>query len=196
MRTASWALFAGIALTAGSAPAESASEAFIFSLKAESRDLAFEIRNLVFKIEDVGGGVQELETSVRELEVKESETEIRIAVPADVLFDFGSAKLRDEAKQSLREVAAILREHEGATVRVEGHTDAKGSGRYNQKLSEQRAVSVRNWLAAEGLSANFRITGFGESNPAVPNATSQGADDPQGRQKNRRVEIVVEKQSP
>ena len=93
-----------------------------------------------------------LEAPVSDLEVNETETEIRIELAADVLFDFDSADLRAEAEQALRNVAEIIRAHEGASVRVEGHTDSKGSGSYNQKLSERRAQSVRDWLmSAEGL---------------------------------------------
>jgi outer membrane protein OmpA-like peptidoglycan-associated protein len=112
-----------------------------------------------------------------------------------VLFDFDSADLRAEAEQALRNVADIIRAHEGADVRVEGHTDAKGSDSYNQKLSRRRAESVRDWLmATEGLrDTDFEITGFGESKPAAANEKPDGSDDPEGRQKNRRVEIVVEK---
>ncbi len=159
-------------------------------------DLIFSSRDLVFQVEDMGGGVEDLAESVSDLEVKESETEIRIELAADVLFDFDSAALRVEAEAALGNVAKIIRAHVGASVRVEGHTDAKGSAEYNQALSEMRAESVRDWLlAAEGLSGtNIAITGFGESQPAAANETADGADDPEGRQKNRRVEIVVEKQ--
>ncbi len=158
-------------------------------------DLIFSTRDLVFQVEDMGGGVEALAESVSDLEVNETETEIRIELAADVLFDFDSADLRAEAEAALGNVAEIIRAHAGASVRVEGHTDSKGSGEYNQVLSELRAESVRDWLlAAGGLSStNFATTGFGESQPAAANETADGSDDPEGRQKNRRVEIVVEK---
>ena len=158
-------------------------------LQANTRDLVFASLDLVFAVEDMEGAVQSLE-------IEETETEIRIELAADVLFDFDSADLRAEAEAALQNVAGIIREHEGADVRVEGHTDAKGSEDYNQRLSEQRAESVRDWLtSAEGLSGtDFEITGFGESRPAAPNEKPDGSDDPEGRQKNRRVEIVVSKE--
>jgi outer membrane protein OmpA-like peptidoglycan-associated protein len=158
-------------------------------LQATTRDLLFASLDLVFSVDDIEGAVQALE-------IEETETEIRIELAADVLFDFDSADLRQEAEAALQNVAGIIREHEGAHVRVEGHTDAKGSEDYNQRLSERRAESVRDWLAsAEGLrGTDFAITGFGESKPAAPNETPDGSDDPEGRQKNRRVEIVVSKE--
>jgi outer membrane protein OmpA-like peptidoglycan-associated protein len=197
MRTApGLALFVAAALVAaGPATAQTAVAGLVLDIAAETRDLAFTTKDLVFEVEDLGGGVQSLEGAVSELEVKESETEIRIELAADVLFDFDSADLRAEAEQALRNVADIIRAHEGADVRVEGHTDAKGSDSYNQKLSKRRAESVRDWLmATEGLrDTDFEITGFGESKPAAVNEKPDGSDDPEGRQKNRRVEIVVEK---
>ncbi len=192
------ALALGVAVTlvtAGPATAQTAVAGLVLDIASETRDLTFTTMDLLFQIEDLGGGVQSLEAAVSELEVKETETEIRIELAADVLFDFDSADLRAEAEQALRNVAEIIRAHEGADVRVEGHTDAKGSGSYNQKLSKRRAESVRDWLTAtEGLrDTDFEITGFGESKPAAANEKPDGSDDPEGRQKNRRVEIVVEK---
>ena len=186
-----------VATLGPSSPAisQTAVEGLVLNLSGETRDLVFTTKDLVFEVEDLGGGVQSLEAAVSDLVVKESETEIRIELAADVLFDFDSADLRAEAEQALRNVADIIRQQQGAAVRIEGHTDAKGSESYNQKLSRRRAESVRDWLTAtEGLSDTaFKTTGFGESQPAAPNEMPDGTDDPEGRQKNRRVEIVVEK---
>jgi outer membrane protein OmpA-like peptidoglycan-associated protein len=197
------ALFAAVmAATAGPAAADTAAQDLVLDIAMETRDLAFKSVSLVFHVENLIASVQTLETAESGLElqesdlrVKESVTEIRIEVAGDILFDFDSADLRAEAKQALHDVAEIIRKHPGASVRVESHTDAKGSGSYNQKLSERRAESVRQWLMAnEGLSdTDFKIAGLGESQPAAVNVTPDGLDDPEGRQKNRRVEIVVEK---
>jgi outer membrane protein OmpA-like peptidoglycan-associated protein len=80
-------------------------------------------------------------------------------------------------------------------VRIEGHTDAKGSDAYNQKLSERRAQSVRQWLVQkEGVDGSkMAPQGFGARKPVAPNNKPDGSDDPEGRQKNRRVEIVLAK---
>jgi outer membrane protein OmpA-like peptidoglycan-associated protein len=155
----------------------------------EVLELVFPVQDLVFRVEDLGGAVQNLQ-------IKETEEEIRIELAADVLFDFDKADLRPEAQEALGQVAGIVREHPGHKVRVEGHTDAKGSEAYNQKLSERRAGAVRDWLVRkESLQQTaFGIVGLGESRPAAPNTKPDGSDDPEGRQRNRRVEIIVRKE--
>lgn len=188
-RATGQALFITVSLAlSGPATAQTAIGGLALDLTAESRDLEFPTKDLVFQIEDLSGGV-------KDLDVKETETEIRIELAADVLFDFDSAELRAEAEQALGSVAGIIRSHQGAGVRVEGHTDAKGSDGYNRKLSKRRAEAVRDWLLdAEGLSGTkFKATGFGESKPTAANEKPDGSDDPDGRQKNRRVEIVIDK---
>ncbi len=154
------------------------------SSAAESniRDLVFETRDLAFTVQDL-------------YRVVESTKETTIELPADVLFDFDKAEIRPDAADALKSAARILRERAKGPVRVEGHTDAKGSPAYNQKLSEQRANAVKQWLAEkEGLSAmTFTIKGFGATKPAVPNTKPDGSDDPEGRQKNRRVALVFAK---
>jgi OmpA-OmpF porin, OOP family len=76
---------------------------------------------------------------------------------------------------------------------LEGHTDAKGTDAYNQTLSEKRAQTVKDWLVAHGaLPATTPIQGWGKRKPIAPNTKPDGSDDPAGRQKNRRVEVVVD----
>jgi outer membrane protein OmpA-like peptidoglycan-associated protein len=150
-------------------------------------DLKVKILDLIFRVEDIGGRVQDLQ-------VKESDTEIRIELAADVLFDFDKADILPKAQEALKQAASIIREKAKGTVRVEGHTDGKGSDAYNQKLSERRAASVKAWFTKEGVTnVQFSTAGFGAKRPKVPNTKSDGSDDPDGRQKNRRVEIVVKK---
>jgi outer membrane protein OmpA-like peptidoglycan-associated protein len=154
------------------------------SSAAESniRSLVFETRDLVFTVQDL-------------YRVVESTKETTIELPADVLFDFDKAEIRPDAADALKAAARILRERAKGPVRVEGHTDAKGSSAYNQNLSEQRANAVKQWLAErEGLSdMAFTIKGLGATKPAVPNTKPDGTDDPEGRQKNRRVALVFGK---
>ena len=77
---------------------------------------------------------------------------------------------------------------------IEGHTDSKGSSEANLALSKKRAESVRNWLVNEkGISATITTEGLGETRPVAPNRNPDGTDNPEGRQKNRRVTITVEK---
>lgn len=148
----------------------------------------FQILDVIHKVEDIGG-------KIVDLKVDETATEIRIELAADVLFDFDQAELRPDARKTLNQAAGIIREKAKGPVRVEGHTDSKGSDAYNKKLSDRRARSVRDWLVKnEGLKQiRFQTAGFGATKPAVSNTKPDGSDDAEGRQKNRRVEIVIRK---
>lgn len=134
-----------------------------------------------------------LEAVLEDLHAKVTAREIAIELSADVLFDFDKADLRPEAAGELGKVAQVLTAHPGAPVTIEGHTDAKGNDAYNQGLSERRAASVKAWLVANGGAPADAITtrGRGETEPVAPNTKPDGSDDPEGRQKNRRVEITV-----
>ena len=140
-------------------------------------------------------GPSKLLSDTGPLLVTETEKEIRLALAADVLFDFDSATIRPDAAAALEQAAEVIRKRSRGVVRVEGHTDSKGTGSYNKRLSEKRAVSVKNWLASNaGLgSQKFHIIAFGESRPVAPNTTPDGQDDPVGRQRNRRVELLIAK---
>lgn len=146
------------------------------------------VKDLVLRVDDMGEKVQSLA-------VKESPVEVRIDLAADVLFDFDKAEILPKAQQTLAQAAQIIRERAKGAVRIEGYTDAKGSDSYNQKLSEQRALSVKAWFVnKEHLrEVQFATQGFGAKNPVVPNNKPDGSDDPEGRQKNRRVEIIFRK---
>jgi photosystem I P700 chlorophyll a apoprotein A2 len=112
-----------------------------------------------------------------------------------VLFDFDKAEIKKEAEPSLQKVATVLNANPSAKVAIEGHTDGKGADAYNQKLSEQRAAAVKQWLVANGrvADANIATRGWGRTKPLAHNTKPDGSDDPEGRAKNRRVEIVVRK---
>jgi outer membrane protein OmpA-like peptidoglycan-associated protein len=104
----------------------------------------------------------------------------------DVLFDFGKYNLRSEAREKLAKLSGIILAHPGLKLAVEGHTDSVGSDEANQKLSQQRADTVRSYLIEQGLQdASVSSLGFGKTSPVADNDTVAG------RQKNRRVEIVV-----
>ena len=117
--------------------------------------------------------------------------DIHVAMPADTLFDFDKAEIRAEAATELDKLAALIQATQG-TVRLLGHTDAKGSTDYNQRLSERRASAVSNWLVAHGVPATrLQVEGRGASEPVQPNQKPNGSDDPQARAQNRRVEAVI-----
>ena len=105
---------------------------------------------------------------------------------SDVLFDTGSANLKAGTREKLARVGGVLLSHPGLKVQVEGHTDSVGAEDYNQRLSENRADSVRTYLVGQGIASTAVGTaGFGESQPVASNDTATG------RQQNRRVELIV-----
>jgi outer membrane protein OmpA-like peptidoglycan-associated protein len=125
------------------------------------------------------------------VEVIVSKCEERLRVGSDFLFDFDRAELRSEAAPALAELAQRIADANKA-VMIEGHTDAVGTESYNQTLSERRAVAVRIALAGRGLSlARLNVRGFGKTRPVAPNQRPDGSDDADGRQHNRRVEVVI-----
>jgi len=153
-------------------------------------------KDLIFKIDDLAGASGAIAGKVTDLQIKETTTEIKIDLAADVLFDFDKSTLRPSARTALKQVASIIRDNaKGHIVKIVGYTDSKGSDPYNQRLSDRRAASVKSWLIAkEGLSnVNFESEGFGARNPVAPNTNPDGSDNPDGRQKNRRVEIIIAK---
>jgi outer membrane protein OmpA-like peptidoglycan-associated protein len=187
-----------VLLAAFAAPAwaQSALSGATLNLTFATQDLRFATQDLKFATEDIGGKTQDTAGKTQDLQVKETATEIRIELAADVLFDFDKATIKPEAATALHNVAEIIKDKgKGRSVRIDGHTDGKGSDAYNQKLSERRADSVKQWLGQkEGLAqAKMTTQGFGASKPVAPNAKPDGSDDPEGRQKNRRVEIVLAK---
>jgi len=105
---------------------------------------------------------------------------------SDVLFDTAKFTLRPGAREKLAKVSGILLAYPGLRIQIEGHTDNVGGDEYNQKLSEQRADSVRDYLTQQGVSASaVSAVGFGKTRPVTTNDTATG------RQQNRRVELVV-----
>jgi outer membrane protein OmpA-like peptidoglycan-associated protein len=136
-----------------------------------------------------------LEGALKELNAAVTATEIKIDLAADVLFDFDKADLKKEAGPTLQNLATVLKANPGSKVTIEGHTDGRGADDYNQKLSEARAATVKQWLVANAQAdaASIATRGWGKTKPVAQNAKPDGSDDPEGRAKNRRVEIVVRK---
>ena len=187
-------LLAALALTATAVLAQQANGK---ALSVKVTDLVWPApKDLIFKIDDLAGASGAIAGKVTDLQIKETTTEIKIDLAADVLFDFDKSTLRPSARTALKQVASIIRDNaKGHIVKIDGYTDSKGSDPYNQRLSDRRADSVKSWLIAkEGLSnVNFESEGFGAKNPVAPNTNPDGSDNPDGRQKNRRVEIIIAK---
>jgi outer membrane protein OmpA-like peptidoglycan-associated protein len=105
---------------------------------------------------------------------------------SDVLFDTGSYTLKPGAREKLAKISGIVLAHPGLNLQIEGHTDSVGTDEFNQQLSERRADSVRDFLAEQGVPGSaITARGFGKTQPVASNDTAEG------RQRNRRVELVV-----
>lgn len=134
----------------------------------------------------------EAEASLEDLGAERTPDGLVVTLPETVLFDFDSAELVGDADEVVARVAEILAFYADVEVEVRGHTDDVGSDEYNQELSEARASAVVDALVGAGASsAQLTAVGRGASDPIAPNATPSGDDDPEGRQQNRRVEIVL-----
>ena len=108
-----------------------------------------------------------------------------ITLDSGILFDVDKYDLRPEAERALASLAVVLKEADVKAFQIDGHTDSDASDEHNQVLSENRANAVKNFLAAQGLTAEISINGYGESRPIASNDTAEG------KQKNRRVEIII-----
>src|SRR6185436_2485686 len=128
---------------------------------------------------------QLLEQFNRIMETRDSARGLVVTM-ADVLFDTGKYNVRPGTREQLAKLSGILLAHPGLRLEIEGHTDSTGGDELNQKLSEQRAGGVREYLIEQGLNRDsLSSKGFGKTMPIASNQTSQG------RQKNRRVELIV-----
>ena len=108
-----------------------------------------------------------------------------ITLDSGILFDVDKYDLRPEAKEVLKNLAIVLKEADIKVFEVDGHTDSDAGDKHNQVLSENRANAVKDFLTSQGITAEITIKGYGKTRPVASN------DTPEGKQKNRRVEIVI-----
>ena len=119
------------------------------------------------------------------LQTRDTARGLIVSMP-DVLFDFNKYTLKPEAREKLAKISGIVLAYPDLKLDIEGHTDAIGSDEYNQKLSEERANSVRGYLISSGVKPDeVSAVGLGKSNPVADNSTAAG------RKRNRRVEMIV-----
>jgi outer membrane protein OmpA-like peptidoglycan-associated protein len=130
------------------------------------------------------------EVTNHDIEVRSKDNYAVYGLGENVLFDKDAATLKSGAENNLQQiVASINKRYSGGDVGVFGFTDATGSEGHNQELSQQRAETVRSWLVKHGLDeSHVTILAKGENNPVATNSTEEG------KQQNRRVEIVARKQ--
>ena len=103
-----------------------------------------------------------------------------------ILFDFDKAELRPEVESTLTQIAEVLKKYPDIDIMVEGHTDDVGQEQYNQRLSDRRALAVYTYLVSQGIDpSHVTHAGYGETRPVA------GNDTPEGRQRNRRVDLVI-----
>jgi len=129
---------------------------------------------------------EEIKKTVPDAKVERVGEGIVVEFSSNVLFGFDQSDLSAEAKANLDKLVLVLDSYSDTDIELQGHTDSKGSTAYNQNLSEQRAITVSNYLATKGVSSR-RVTpkGYGEETPKYNNDTADG------RAQNRRVEFLI-----
>lgn len=130
-----------------------------------------------------------------ELGATETDRGTLVSLAGDVTFDFDKATIRPDARPTLDKLAELIKTTNPPRIAIEGHSDAKGNDAYNQKLSEARAMAVRDYLISVRTvdGTKLDVKGIGELKPVAPNQTPDGNDDEAGRAKNRRVEVILAK---
>lgn len=129
---------------------------------------------------------EEMKKKVPDAKVERVGEGIVVEFNNNILFAFDSYELSASAKSNLNQLSTILKEYPDTDIEIQGHTDSKGTDSYNLNLSNQRANSVRNYLASQQISrSRMNTVGFGESAPEYDNSTDEG------RSQNRRVEFLI-----
>ena len=125
-------------------------------------------------------------TAGTDVQVVRQGDDLLLNLPSGITFAYNSSQVQPQFRQTLDQVADILSQYKQTYIDVYGHTDSTGSDAYNQRPSEQRAVSVADYLASRGVQpARIGTRGFGKSQPIASNDTEEG------RAANRRVEIKI-----
>lgn len=152
-----------------------------------ARKTAEELRILAMKAEADKAALRQQLFQQFSLLLETRDTERGLVVNmGDLLFDVGKATLRQDAREKLARLSGLVLAHVGLKLESEGYTDATGSDSLNQRLSEQRAESVRAYMEAQGISPDkLSAIGFGKAKPIGDNDTAKG------RQENRRVELII-----
>lgn len=145
----------------------------------------------------VGGGIgyymDQQEAELRQylqgtgVQVQRHGDQIQLVMPGNITFETASANLYPDFHRVLNGVAVVLNKYNKTLLNIDGHTDSVGADSYNLQLSNQRALSVYNYLANQGvLTTRMRANGYGESRPVASNSTAAG------RAANRRVELWIQ----
>jgi outer membrane protein OmpA-like peptidoglycan-associated protein len=164
--------------------AQIANESILFAQAKEDIDKGNAERQQVL-LDARNRETERLQQEMRDLQAKQTERGMVLTL-GDVLFDTGRSTLKAGAYPTIDRLAEVLKESSNRKVMIEGHTDSTGSDETNQLLSQQRALAVQAALLERGVSAGqVAAVGKGESMPVASNDTSAG------RQRNRRVDMIV-----
>lgn len=157
-------------------------ENFDYKINGEKEGYWPSIENL--KADEVTGS--ESDTIVKVLIMRP----INRAVVENVYFAFDMDNIREMYQDEMDSVVVLLNKYEELILKIDGHTDSKGSDSYNQALSERRADAAKAYIMEQGIDEERILTeGYGETKPIAPNENPDGSDNPAGRAKNRRVEF-------
>lgn len=134
---------------------------------------------------------REIMDTLTEYNAVETEDGAKLTLPEDILFDFDSSELRSDTGDVMDQLVQVI-DTTDDDITIIGHTDSEGEDSYNQELSEERANAILDALVEAGVEENrLNAEGKGASEPIADNTNSDGSDNPEGRQQNRRVEVTV-----
>lgn len=140
--------------------------------------------------EPTGPPIRKGKEAITQVNAKCSTT---LSVSADALFKANRWTLNPDAFETMDVLGPMIAKAGKHPARIESYTDSTASDSDNQAVSEKRAITIRGWLVNHGyLHEGTPIQGFGSNNPVAPNTKPDGSDNPKGRQKNRRIEIVID----
>lgn len=136
---------------------------------------------------------KQVEETLTELKAEKTIEGITINLPEQILFEFDRYAVRSAAKPTLVKIAQLLNHYQTAQIFIYGHTDNKGTKDYNQQLSEKRAAAVKYYFVNNFQVEPTRLQtkGYGDTQPIAPNTKADGSDNPEGREQNRRVEVMI-----
>lgn len=139
-----------------------------------------------------------VQQAITDLQAQRTSEGLKVNLPESILFDFDKAEIRSGAKPTLQKLSVLLKTYKNSPTEIRGYTDGKGSDDYNQDLSERRAQAVKTYLVQNFQVNGDRLTpkGLGKTQPIAPNTKADGSDNPEGRQKNRRVEVIIRNTAP
>lgn len=183
--------------TSGSFGEELSYKRSIRYLKATVLDLKGLPSDLNSAVSDLEAKADGLAAQHSGLSVRQDGKSVRVSMTGDVLFDFDKADIQPSAEPTLTDIVRLIASIPTGTIIIEGHTDSRGSAQHNNDLSLRRASTVASWLVTHGADkTRLSVKALGDAHPVAPNILDDGADNPDGRALNRRVEFVLPAQKP